>query len=502
MKHLITICASALQLCALDLVLASYQDPLSAYEALEVLNDIVPAQEERNALQLKHRHDHYDIVLENIPSDDERTRIAQTLREHFHRQTSPNQQALPPHQAIIDFTQNRFGEAYAQLQAQKKEHALDRNLQFYFARSAFELGKLDEAIDGYEALLLDDPHNRRVTLELARSHFLSGNHPRAKALFETVLEEDIPTEVRDNITHYLHRMRGTHGQHNLSFLLQAGAGYDDNVYNHTYLPNTAYGDLTLRNDTDADADALHRESALLQHAYRFAQSALTWHSTLTAYNQSYATRHDMDVVMLGLKSGALLRSNDLRVALPLELQQVWLGGESYLSVPGFHPSVEWLLDKSHALRLQGSLMERQYQRQGESRRNARIAEVSLSSILQRENGDLFELTLFATAERKRQKERLDISRNIFGADTLYRLKMGPLWYLNTNLHYARHHYLDQDPQLDRRVDHYMSASAALGRNITSKIAFELTCTHMRDFSNIEIYTYNKNRFMANLLYTY
>lgn len=494
------IAASALQLCALDLVLASYQDPIKAYEALYFFQETLSPS--YGTLRIARTHERHSIMLSDIADDETRARIALEVYKQVRLKSAAQGSAAPLHDALVDFTQKRFDRAYRGFASLKQSRSDDTNVLFYYARSAFEMGKLDEAAAQFEAMLHRDPSNQRVMLELARSYYLMGDYIRSATLFDRVLDGELPDAVRANILRYQEQMRPTKSNHRLHALLLLGVGHDDNVYNHTYLSSTPYGDLTLHNDTDAKSDGFHRQSARIAHDYRFEQSALFWSGTLNAYNQSHFEHDDMDIALLGLEGAPGYRHNALTLALGLEAQQLWLGGEAYMNLYALAPRGEWMIDKSRFLTVQLYLQERRYLKEGESDRDARIADLTLSTTALRDNGDLYTLSLFGAAQREQKRRRIDISRDIFGAEGFYRFKADTSWYLDTRCRYAAHRYLERDPNLERRLDHYLSAQATLGTQLSQSWAFELAYAHMRNHSNIELYTYNKNRLYANLLWTY
>lgn len=71
--------------------------------------------------------------------------------------------------AIDSYNKRSFQESYLGLKANATN--FDDRLMFMLARSAYEVGKFDEAEKIYKELLAKDSNNSRVKLELAQTYF-------------------------------------------------------------------------------------------------------------------------------------------------------------------------------------------------------------------------------------------------------------------------------------------------------------------------------------------
>lgn len=93
--------------------------------------------------------------------------------------------------------------AYELAAANVDELEGDPTFDFNYGLAALETRHFSEAIFALERVLLRDPDQHRVRLELARAQFGSGNYAAARREFEAVLATNPPPAVKANINAFL-----------------------------------------------------------------------------------------------------------------------------------------------------------------------------------------------------------------------------------------------------------------------------------------------------------
>ena len=67
-------------------------------------------------------------------------------------------------------------------------------------RSAYEIGKFEEALSAFNLILMEEPSNSRVKLEVAQTYFAMGNYDESEKIFKDVLKNDsLPPLVKKNV---------------------------------------------------------------------------------------------------------------------------------------------------------------------------------------------------------------------------------------------------------------------------------------------------------------
>ena len=111
---------------------------------------------------------------------------------------------------------------------------------FYYGSSAIETAHYDEALFAFERLVIRHSNQTRYRLELARTHFYLRNLIQSKYEFETVLQQNPPEPVQQNVHKFLRSIANLQAsiRPKLSASFSTATGYDSNI-------NSATRDKTL-----------------------------------------------------------------------------------------------------------------------------------------------------------------------------------------------------------------------------------------------------------------
>lgn len=132
-------------------------------------------------------------------------------------------------------TKGKSADAYALLEPLELEHAGEQHFDYLLGVAALDSGKPDKATLAFERVLMVNPNHVAARLEMARAYYQLGDMLRAKAEFETVLQQNPPSSTRATIQKYLDAIaaldpaRKTH----VSGYAEGTVGRDSNVNNST-----------------------------------------------------------------------------------------------------------------------------------------------------------------------------------------------------------------------------------------------------------------------------
>ena len=129
----------------------------------------------------------------------------------------------------------RAAEAYALLAPHEDAAAGDTRFDYLLGVSALDSGKPDKATLAFERVLAVDPNFAGARLDMARAYYQLGDLSRAKAEFETVLQQKPPEAARLTIERYLEAIaqREKVKQTVVTAFAELTVGRDSNVNNST-----------------------------------------------------------------------------------------------------------------------------------------------------------------------------------------------------------------------------------------------------------------------------
>jgi tetratricopeptide (TPR) repeat protein len=132
----------------------------------------------------------------------------------------------------------RAVEAY-QLGTKHPELMGDPLFDYFYGVAAVEAGHASLGVLSLERVLLNDPNNDLVRLELARAYYAQGEYQRAKDEFEAVKKSQPPAGVVSTINVYLDDIKAKEGQYKTTYgvYVELGAGYNNNVNAATAVTN-------------------------------------------------------------------------------------------------------------------------------------------------------------------------------------------------------------------------------------------------------------------------
>lgn len=138
-------------------------------------------------------------------------------------------------QAQILLNGGRAAEAYALLAPHEEAQAGDTRFDYVLGVAALDSGKPDKATLAFERVLAVEPNFAGARLDMARAYFQLGDLSRAKAEFETVLQQSPPEAARLTIQRYLEAIaqREKAKQTVATGYVELTLGHDSNVNNST-----------------------------------------------------------------------------------------------------------------------------------------------------------------------------------------------------------------------------------------------------------------------------
>ena len=260
--------------------------------------------------------------------------------------------------AMALMEQSRFEEAYNLLAEFHQADPNDIQGQFVLGMAALELGKVDEAIKHFEAILEKNPELPRVRLELARAYTAKGNKKDARDEFKKVLETNPPEQVRDNIKQFLVAIEEDKKLH-----IRASIGYlyDDNVNAGPDTGTVSFFGLPFALEPGAkqQSDSALVESVTMDHRFPLSKD-VDLMSTFGFRGVSYSSWSEFNTEEFVVTSGPSFRGERTLTRIPFIFDYTRLGSDRYGVGYGIRPELRYALTKDLSLNVSWLGEKKQY----------------------------------------------------------------------------------------------------------------------------------------------
>jgi len=396
--------------------------------------------------------------------------------------------------ALIE--QNKAAEAY-ELGLKHQDLLGEPRFDYAFGVAAIDSGRVSLGVLSLERVLLENPGDDLVRLELARGYFNLGDYQRAKDEFEEVKSHKPPAGVVNTIGVYLNLISSKERKLRVNGTIygEAGLGYNSNVNAATSVDSIIspiYGPIQLIGASTPQPSTFSYFSAGTTVNVPLT-TELTSFSSVSASSQGYSQVDGYDLTSGNAITG--LKFDDGKNVLKL----AGFGSVAKLDqvpVPntlGLGAQYERILNPRHALSISGSFNQLSYPSQysvytstlqtGSLGYRIGFPSSPWAPVLQL-NANL--------ASQKNTQNRPDLSRSITGLSAILFAVPSEKWSLISGLGYAISSYDGQDLiYLSNRRDVLLSANAALEYKLSKKWSVRAELTYFDNRSNLSLYSFHQ-----------
>lgn len=392
--------------------------------------------------------------------------------------------------------QNKAKEAY-ELGLKNQNLLGDDRFDYVFGVAAIDSGRVSLGVLSLERVLLANPGDDLVRLELARGYFNLGEYPRAKDEFNEVLSHKPPPGVVNTINIYLEAIKGKEkkGRINGTVYAEVGAGYNNNVNTATAINNIilpVFGPVQLSEGNKPQSSSFSFMSAGGTLNVPL-DTGITSFTSVGTTSQKYSQTDGYDLNVSNALTG-LKFDDDVNI----------------VKVAGFGTIAK--MDQQPVPNTLGAGI--QYERVLTSRQAATAA-ISNSQLTYPTQFNIYNSTLntasvgyrlgFPTttwapvlvlnaliANQANTQNRPDLSRNIGGLNLTVFALPSEKWGVNFNAGYSKSNYEGQDLLYQsNRTDGLYSANGTLEYKLTKSWSTRLELTYFKNQSNLSLYTFQQ-----------
>lgn len=435
--------------------------------------------------------------------------------------TSPKKVSPPTWEYLIDISDIQFKKAirlYEQKEYQdaykifsyllKTSTKVDANLlNFYLGKSAYMLKKYIEALIAFSRVVINDPSNLHVKLEIAKTYVKMGLIEEAKSEFYYLQKQDISTEIQQEINLILEKIDKKEQKNFVYGLVMAGIKYDSNINNESdkvsykiYDPDDG-SYLDILNETKEPA-VMYDIGAIVRHLYK-GDYGFRLKDTLTVYSLMYPEFKSHDIQLLSLDISPSYTFDNNKIALSFYADNIWYGRENYLTTFSLIPQFKRQL---HEDLLFNSSLEYSYIKFAQTKdkdKESRFYEFTNSLDIQTDNLGIFTPKILLGKEERIRGTRSDIAneyysiglRNTYKINKYFRLKS------RANLLFRDYSYNDINFQ-NKRKDQKHTLSLSLSYQYLKNMVFDIGMRYINQNSNQEPYDYDDYLIKSSIFYNY
>jgi len=344
----------------------------------------------------------------------------------------------------------------------------------------------ERALEIFDRLLIEHPKSKRIRLEYARVLFALGMYDESRKEFIKVLNTNPPPVVQKNIRYFLRQIDKKQKTNFFSGSISIGATSDSNIENKS--DNPMYAGFVDSN-LDKRRDNFITEELSLNHTKKLKNAM--WQNSLYIYDEQNHEKSSDRISFISLQSAYKVPLFGLRATFPISYSLTYIGNQRYSKSVKLQPKFELLKrDSILSLRL-GYEKNKNYNNDERSYKSYGVKAKYLWMLNRFRN--------FVGVEIKKYKkikgERLDVSKERISMDIS---SSYPLMQTNLlNLFYKKTYdkYTKKDPTIqDNRKDKTDNLSFSFSQEIRKDSSFELGFTKIKNNSNLDFYSYDKNIF--------
>ncbi len=408
---------------------------------------------------------------------------------------------------LYHFESGRFQDAYDNFFLALVDDPGNLELNFYLGRAAFQIKDYEMAVMAFERILLVSPNENRVKLELALAFQRLGSNDLARQYCREVLASKPPETVKNNIEKFLAHIDKTEQEHFINGQLSVGVDWNNNIWsspsNDTI--DTILGDMVLKgSSSQKQEDWIYNTTLGIRHTYQVPYSKFSWKTQSNLYNALHNKTNELDIRYFGGQTGPQLAYDRNRYNIMFLLNDMTLDKEPYFTSIGVQTAWEHILNLHAVMGTVFKVEEKDYP--GKPDRDSKNVSLALNAKL---NLDHVFCNLNLKAEKESAfDEGYDYNKYVSNIAVTRELPFQIIGSVNYGYQYLGY---DKVATLfgKTRQDHQHSAGISLEKRIWKSLAdlnrfvsIRMSYQQVRNFSNIDLYEFDKDFVQLSIAYNF
>lgn len=407
--------------------------------------------------------------------------------------------------------QGHAEEAYELALAQRQQREGDPPFDAWYGLAALESGRPHEAQYAFERVLLIEPGNRRIQLELARSLYIQGNLDAAEQTFTRVLETEPPKQVQTNIGAFLTRIETQRqSQHSsLKGYLQATAGYDSNINSATALNSISIGDIPVFiEETSREIDS---EFGLVGAGVTWLapqSKRMAWRLRGDVRQRDYLENDDFDSLILGAEAAAIWAAGEEgrhQLTAGVRYQNAHLDSDEYQNAASLFGQWRWQGSAVGDFRwqLMSSVSFNDIRYPSDPLRDVEQGMLVLSSLINTGPDHLHSIGVLYGDEKTRLSDAEHNAKDFYGLFYAWQWTVTATHQLFARAIVQDVEYEGTHPTFfEVREDEYYTATLGWQWQFDPQWQVSLQASYTDNHSNLDLFAYDRNVVEAGISYQF
>lgn len=383
------------------------------------------------------------------------------------------------------------------------DYSQSSNIDFYLARSYYELGMDEKALIIFERILINEPDNKRVQLEIAQTYLMLDSYDIAKVSFQELIDDpSIPTVVKSNIEDRLKFIDEKTKKHFFSSTLMFGWGYDDNINNTINVSsyNSNYG--VLNREGNIVKSTFYETAALFNHIYKYNDD-LSFRNGLVFYKQDFTKDATKQLDVMSFNSTPVYQIGDFSYGLIFGIDNVLYGDNRYLNNYSLTPKISYLIDPTKIYETSIKFLSKRFVQETDEKNNSWVYEYQNKIMFQTADFGIFDLSLSLGREIDEKNITTDVSKDYETLSLGDSYRIDEQFSINSSISFSNVNYSDINSLFDtKRKDNIYGFLIGLGYSCNKELSLGLTYNYVNQDSNQTPSDYDKNTIKTSIYYTF
>lgn len=399
-------------------------------------------------------------------------------------------------------------QAYAMALGMLAEWEGEPAFDLQYGLAAVDSGMFSEGIFALERVLMAQPGNDYVRLEVGRAYFAVEEDDRARQEFERVLANNPPREVRENILPYLDTIQARAGERRTTWAgyTEVSAGHDTNINaspdDDSFFIPLLGGTATLSNSSASDE--FMRIAANGSVTRPLDQSSQVF--SAASLEQRENGSGDIGTTSLGIQVGYNKNLATGNYRLTLQGSHFRVDGNEYRNLLGLSGTYRYTISPRTSLNYALQYSQLSYPELPNKDADLVLGSASLQTQLVLPYRPVLSFGVSygkELADVDTQASQANTEREIVGANLGLRLSFSSALQLNTSIRAQESDYAGEEALFQRvREDINVTTSATLTWRASDNWLVNLSGSIGKNDSNIPITDYERNQISVGFRYMF
>ncbi len=428
------------------------------------------------------------------------------IEEHSEAITNKSFNDAEYERALHYYREKDYEKAYALFSKLFLNKMDDTLVNYYLGRSAFETKRYEFAISAYDRILIKEPNNQRVRVELAQTYMQMNLLAQSIKEFETVLKGKIPLSVRKRVLSSIDFIKSKQQKHYFNATALISFMYDSNV---NVAPDAGSFDIyspiidsiiTLDTNNEKEGASILQLATVLSYKYKFDENYIL-SASVTPLMLKYKNYKEKDIHALSFDISPSYFGKDYKFQLGFLYDYIYLGHEKNQGNFYLNPKFTKILNSNSMLEL--GLKKGRMNYAIDDDRDADLQEMETRYRYIAEDLGIFSMSLIFGQEEERIDTRTDVSNSYYNLIFSNSFNFFNDYTLQTQFSYKDIQYNDIDVNFQtKREDKKRDYSLTLQKIITEDFIMSLGGTYTDINSNHEPFEYDKYTLKSNFIYSF